>query len=546
MSKSLIHNCRTGSVRQWALLASERQSVFLTKTWLPFWSMGPTCVLDSVSRQRRLIIRVETRIPYAKLVRWKYKPNWGQVRPMSWVLLQLRWWTLLARCFIVVPLSVSPTVHCWINSNDNLLLGPRFELGYPLGFPLSDFLDAPRLESPRSGTSFGALVRGTELLGAYHRHTCILCLLAMLDAGNLLVGIMLLYQHIRRHEIRDLCLEDLSIMVRSIKGGHSPLPCLHLSKCSNSCCWHVSRWINPSSHDTHRQGCGGRWIGSDRIAELSPACGRKESSERLFLSTSSSWLSLLVECIFNLSSSPSSCSTSDTDSGLKNVMLSTRVRRCKEGRRYGFLFQHQSSMDHMSSAISAQDSREGWGSGPRRTARITAESFLISENGRRPVRICELLLVLKSIENEASQTSTTVIPNAHTSDSVVSSGTLSSLSSSPSQGARSSYAIQRHVPPTVFVVNPDDSNIRERPKSVMLASRLSLTRILDYIYMEWAWFSCKWIHTYCFHISVYYRWIESMEIIQAWSDLCQLSRMHLDKRRLGSLVEDVPTSSYQL
>lgn len=71
-------------------------------------------------------------------------------------------------------------------------------------------------------------------------------------------------------------------------------------------------------------------------------------------------------------------------------------------------------------------------------------------------------------------TSKTVMAKAQTSEAAVTFGILS-----PS-GASSSWAIQRYVPLIDLVVKPDTSKIRERPKSVMLASCWSFTRIFDW------------------------------------------------------------------
>ena len=71
----------------------------------------------------------------------------------------------------------------------------------------------------------------------------------------------------------------------------------------------------------------------------------------------------------------------------------------------------------------------------------------------------------------------TVIANAQTSVAAV-IGTALSSSFSWSLGAMSSYAIHLQVPPVLFVVKPEVSSILDRPKSVILASFLSFTRIL--------------------------------------------------------------------
>lgn len=68
-------------------------------------------------------------------------------------------------------------------------------------------------------------------------------------------------------------------------------------------------------------------------------------------------------------------------------------------------------------------------------------------------------------------TSMTVIAKAQTSVAFVTRGI--GLSSATSN----SYASHRIVPDAVVVVNPDTSRMRDKPKSLRLASRLSLIRI---------------------------------------------------------------------
>jgi hypothetical protein len=145
------------------------------------------------------------------------------------------------------------------------------------------------------------------------------------------------------------------------------VPSFQCSKWSTSCNWHLLKVLKPSGQEGQRQGYGSNLVFLEHQDHLSSSIDVWMGSSQALFSVND-W----SECCSAISIIPY---TSSTERDLVNKRSSISPTECILGRQLGFIAQHAGSMVHSSSLTSGQLQR--WGSVPRITERITAESYLI-------------------------------------------------------------------------------------------------------------------------------------------------------------------------